>query len=231
MIYTTEVCLFFLLSWQNAFIWHILTTSEYQYATLVLPFYSCSSQFWHSPVIFPLHQHCHLSGPPVSWSGKPRRLHVQSAFGGFSSLNQIIIGLASTRAVTRKEVGIGTYCQSSGCIDLHCWKLLQKTLKVKTQPLIIQKLLLYLLKLLKWTALTHYWLFHLASKFHAVLALLRDSKVSSLYCTGSKVSSHDGPLKTKKLQQYQQTLKWTSQIPELTSLYPSSFIFHFKMLG
>lgn len=151
MIYTTEVCLFFLLSWPNAFIWHTLTTSEYQYATLMLPFYSHSSQGWHCPVIFPVYQHCHLSGPPVSWSGKPRRLHVQSAFGGFSFLNQIIIGLASTRAVTRKEVGKGTYCQSSGFIDLHCQKLLQKTMKVKTQPLIIQMLLVYLLKLLKGT--------------------------------------------------------------------------------
>lgn len=153
MIYTTEVSLFFLLSWQKSFTWHTLTTSEYRYATLMLPFYSYLSQCWHCPVIFPLHQHCHLSGPPVSWSGEPRRLHVQSAFGWFSSLNQIIIGLASTRPVTRKEVGMGTQCQNSGCIDLHHWKLLWKTVVVKTQPLVIQKSLLYLLELLKCTSL------------------------------------------------------------------------------
>lgn len=69
---------------------------------------------------------------------------------------------------------------------------------IKTEPLIIQKLLLYLLKLLKCTTLRRR-VIDLVSQFHTVLVLFRDSKESSSYCSGSKVRSHAGPLKTKKL--------------------------------
>lgn len=58
---------------------------------------------------------------------------------------------------------------------------------------------------------TCYWLFHLVSQFHTGLVLLRDSKKSPSYCTSSKVRSHAGPLKTKKLQQLTRTPKFATK--------------------
>lgn len=49
------------------------------------PFDSYWSQRWQCAVNFPFHWQCHLSGPLVSWSGQPRRLHGQSAFAWLSS--------------------------------------------------------------------------------------------------------------------------------------------------
>lgn len=125
------------------------------------PFYSCWSHHGHCPVNCPSHQQRHLSGPLVSWSGQPRRLHGQSAFAWLSSLKQINTGLASSRPVTRKDVGRTMHCQNppaSTCTVKNCCGKSHG----KTLTLIISVSLLCLHNARLWTAMCC-WLFHLVN--------------------------------------------------------------------